>query len=551
VNGGLKAPFDHGLTHLSICLNHSFFLPCHQAKPEHSLVLIPNGDAEYCSLDASYTSYVDRSVAAPSLMLEVHNPRILLLFRFVNDAMQAADIFAAAAATRRHSAAPTPSPEAAALAAAAATAAGLGSQGPHLLPPAEIVVQLHNVGLVLPTSTKSRTVLAGQMDHLMLALPGTAIPDNLLREAQLPSIQQMMEDSVLSSRIYKFGGFHDDEADGGEGQSAAGGAEADGRRKGEGAAGRTEVGQAEEDGGAGPMGPRLQVTRRKVVKDPGSLHGLQPEREGNLATESGSRAVTAAATDMAKKRGGRAPGKRLEGVLFFEDDVEAGELASRKFPGVLRVGEERDAASLSTLAVAPDSELEADHPGEEDNVLALPTQLAKGVAVGIGRLFEGAVDRIKDVIDGADVDQPGASDVVMDRHEVVRDAIMAATAAAAVEDKEPSGTSAREPSLVAAASATASVFASAARDAARARAAVEARAPSSGEGDSQRPALQSTVAVCIEDFVLSRGLLVRMPSRCARASPSAGLRRSALGAFAPHSLASFIWPTEVFDVVQR
>lgn len=36
----------------------------------------------------------------------------------------------------------------------------------------EVVVQLQNVGLVVPTSTKSRSALGGQVDHLMIAVPG-------------------------------------------------------------------------------------------------------------------------------------------------------------------------------------------------------------------------------------------------------------------------------------------------------------------------------------------------------------------------------------------
>lgn len=42
-----------------------------RARPEHSLVLIPNGGEDYCSIEVAYTSYVDQSRAGPRLNLLV------------------------------------------------------------------------------------------------------------------------------------------------------------------------------------------------------------------------------------------------------------------------------------------------------------------------------------------------------------------------------------------------------------------------------------------------------------------------------------------------
>jgi hypothetical protein len=42
-----------------------------RARPEHSLVLIPNGGANYCSLTAALTTYVDPRKATPSLVLQL------------------------------------------------------------------------------------------------------------------------------------------------------------------------------------------------------------------------------------------------------------------------------------------------------------------------------------------------------------------------------------------------------------------------------------------------------------------------------------------------
>ncbi len=51
-----------------------------QAQPEHSMVLRPNSASESCSLSLEFTQPFDRSVA-PSLVIEMANPRILVLFR--------------------------------------------------------------------------------------------------------------------------------------------------------------------------------------------------------------------------------------------------------------------------------------------------------------------------------------------------------------------------------------------------------------------------------------------------------------------------------------
>ena len=51
-----------------------------QARPEHSMVLRPNSASESCSLSLEFTQPFDSSVA-PSLVIEMANPRILVLFR--------------------------------------------------------------------------------------------------------------------------------------------------------------------------------------------------------------------------------------------------------------------------------------------------------------------------------------------------------------------------------------------------------------------------------------------------------------------------------------
>jgi hypothetical protein len=51
-----------------------------QARPEHSMVLRPGRAGDSCSLTLEYTQPRDRG-APPSLVIEMANPRVLLLFR--------------------------------------------------------------------------------------------------------------------------------------------------------------------------------------------------------------------------------------------------------------------------------------------------------------------------------------------------------------------------------------------------------------------------------------------------------------------------------------
>lgn len=105
------------------------------------------------------------------------NPRVLLLMRFVADIMSAVQIITTTKDRTAKEAKPA--------AAAEQQQGGGGSSGPAgAASPAaskpggepggrmEVVVQLQNVGLVVPTSTKSRSALGGQVDHLMIAVPG-------------------------------------------------------------------------------------------------------------------------------------------------------------------------------------------------------------------------------------------------------------------------------------------------------------------------------------------------------------------------------------------
>lgn len=196
-----------------------------QADPEHALVLIPNSDAGYCSFDAIYTAQVDPRRYAPCLILEMQNPRVLLLFRFIADLLKATDIISDALSRTKAAGMRASSPKD-----QEKMPAGSGSndpqshrsstqlQGTTLIDrqqeeskakPLDVVVQLQNVGIVVPTARTTRTVLAAHLDHLMLAVPGSALPSQLLQDADLPSVEGMLQESLLSNTTFKFGGFHD------------------------------------------------------------------------------------------------------------------------------------------------------------------------------------------------------------------------------------------------------------------------------------------------------------------------------------------------------
>lgn len=170
----------------------------------------------------------------------VQNPRVLLMLRFVADVMDAVSIITSAtssteekaaaaaegaaaagapataaavagavrasqtgataaavaeavvgdaAAGASHAAAATAEPVAAAAAkggaarGAAAVAAPVSLE--PQLPPLEIMVQLSNVGVVLPTSSDSTSALGASIDHLLVAMPGGR---QLLSGSALPCV---------------------------------------------------------------------------------------------------------------------------------------------------------------------------------------------------------------------------------------------------------------------------------------------------------------------------------------------------------------------------
>lgn len=124
----------------------------------------------------------------------MQNPRVLLLFRFVSDVMGALSIISSAAKQTEDEAGATGAASAAAGApaagaaaeavkgaaaaagdAAAAAATGEAAATPPPArsdPPLEVLIELHNLGVVLPTTAYSSSTLGATVEHLLIALPG-------------------------------------------------------------------------------------------------------------------------------------------------------------------------------------------------------------------------------------------------------------------------------------------------------------------------------------------------------------------------------------------
>lgn len=144
------------------------------------------------------TSWALRLGCAPQ------NPRVLLLFRFVSDVLGAVSIISSAAKKTEDSAAAAGTAAAAAgapaagavaaeaikgaaaatgEAAAAAVATDLVGAAPpaRSSPPLEVLIELHNLGIVLPTTAYSSSTLGATVEHLLIALPGGRQPGSLGR----------------------------------------------------------------------------------------------------------------------------------------------------------------------------------------------------------------------------------------------------------------------------------------------------------------------------------------------------------------------------------
>ena len=476
------------------------FSPCNlslQAAPEHTLVLIPNAEADYCSFDAIYTAQVDSRRYAPCLILEMNNPRVMLLFRFVADILNAVDIINGAV-TKRGSEQAT--------AAAAPPPPVAMEDGAK---PLEIFIQLQNAGIIIPTATTTRTVIAANLDHIMFAVPGTALPPQLLHEANLPSLESIVEESILSNVTYRYGGFHD--APDGSG----GVAEPPAKSTAAAAAATTEK-PTVETGAAGP-----HATEK-------SKNNTAPA-QGN---DGGIASTASTAPDI--KRGGffgrvrERNGNGSDGVLFFEDDY----------------GQRRHTNQAGVLLVDLSSGQAQDHL--MDSVLAAPAGVAKHVATATKQFV---VD-LKDVFDPESSSGQWQNLPPTSQHQIVIDHSSSSSSNVKGDSRE---------STAGAAAAGGAAAASSSREAAAGTAAVPAVPVEHSDADAstsapppvvETEAPTANIAFVIEELTLLTGTLVRVPNYF-RQGGRHGAPNPLQGSFVPASLISFSWPSEIYEVVPR
>lgn len=447
-----------------------------RASPEHTLVLIPNDGAECCSFDAVYTAQVDSRHRPPCLVLDIQNPRVVLLFRFVSDIMNAIEIIGSAVQKSRSSRSSIIQ---------FADDASKEDDGDGVLvsssatneprsKPMEIVVQLRNVGLILPTSTSTKSVLAAKLDHFMLAMPVNALPVTLLEEAQLPSVSDMLRESITSNRTYKFSGFHD-------GPLHDGSMDALGKRHGH------------QDGREDSLvqDTPLDGTRRGAsTADQSALHPEAPsassKKQSMAPGTEGGDTVPRAQQGMFNKPRKKYKTDRQAGVLFFTDDNE--DETTRPLAGLLHIDVSLGGIGRGGVVAAG---LDVTSPGDNDeeyledltdNVLAAPAAVAKHV-VGAAKNFVGTI--VQDVID-RDLKNTDDKPLNSQKHQVVMQR----------PESRESGTQGSNPK-------TQSKDQFHANDTAR----------DGGESyieDQELP--PSKLACCVENFKVEIGSLVRVPN---------------------------------------
>ena len=196
-----------------------------RASEEHQFVLSPSYDARSCAVTVHMTTQVDGSRFAPRLSIDVSNPRIILLFRFLRDVLDGVELVNASldkaepAGGGRAKTSDGHKRSSHEVANANANAGdsdaiahanhGRDSAAAELPPalPMKMTINVHDVDLIVPTSRKERSVISVSMRELVLALPGTAMPASTLENAELPELDVLVEESVVCSSTFLYGNF--------------------------------------------------------------------------------------------------------------------------------------------------------------------------------------------------------------------------------------------------------------------------------------------------------------------------------------------------------
>ncbi|BDA48870.1 hypothetical protein COCOBI_12-5530 [Coccomyxa sp. Obi] len=205
-----------------------------QARPEHSMVLRPNSAAESCSLTLEYTQPLKRS-QPPSLIIEMANPRMLVLFRFLHDILFGVQIITkglkgSASLLEEPGSAQAPSAH------QPVQKPARQEEEEEQTLPLQLLIFVTNLSVLLPASSKSRQVLECDADTLIVGVPGLALPDSALATALLPSVPDMVDASLRCSRLAQKVARPAPDTPEGQPDNAAGNDGGDGQKDGSGSA---------------------------------------------------------------------------------------------------------------------------------------------------------------------------------------------------------------------------------------------------------------------------------------------------------------------------
>jgi hypothetical protein len=277
-----------------------------QASAEHQLVLSPSNGAHSCGLEVYYTAKVDELQYAPTMILNVSNPRILLLFRFINDAMSGADVIAHAVSPLKEKASD----------AADAKEVQTEAQGK----PLNLILNIKSIDIILPTGQTTNSVLNVSVGEIVLATPGSALPEKVLDDAELPLLNDAINESLVCAKTYLYADFSRDRS------------------------GRKSQDKRNEEGNDGAKSELQPI----VVPEVEESDGADPQKDTGESSVKPSKR---------RRRKNRERNGKLSGVLLFEDQYDM-KVSSNANVGVLSMPDK------FTEGVMQD--------GLEDNILARP-----------------------------------------------------------------------------------------------------------------------------------------------------------------------------------
>lgn len=251
-------------------------------------------------------------------MLNIQNPRVILLFRFVSDVFQAIGIInSAVEAQSRHS---DSSEDANQSDTTDTEAKPVKMSSAQVDKPLNFIVQVQNISLILPTGQTTRTVISSSLEDLVVAIPGNAMPGIVLQEASLPCLGELMEESNLCAHTYLYSDF---------------------RRKG------TVPRQDVDD--------EMKQTQSDLPEDQ-----KDPDAGENEQYESNDTKRSKKAKKKSRKK------SKLSGVLLFEENYNRNTLEN-EMTGVLRLPTRKSGHPIQ------------DNNHVQDNILAKPAAFAQKV----------------------------------------------------------------------------------------------------------------------------------------------------------------------------